>query len=248
MKDSLDYLINIKSVDLRIGDRVLINNLDLSLKKGTRIGIIGPSGCGKTSLLRSIVNKSLNKESSSKRFEIVSKCIGYVPQEVGILPWYSLGMNFNIFSSHIENGGKKTWFDYIFSNFDLIGLEDNFPKQLSGGELQRAILACALGSRPELYCVDEPLTEVGLGQKWKILEFWSNLIFDSNSSLIIVSHDIDTLLFLSDEILILGGDHLSPVSLTSKFDLTIESHPREPRDLKNSFYTDIRNSIINTTY
>lgn len=243
--EGVPILIDIRSANLCVGDRVLIRDLSLTLHRGMRIGLTGPSGCGKTTLLRSIVGRKLSVFSSAQRFDLNYSRVGYVPQRGGMLPWFSLGRNLHILA---PPSADSVWCEEVLDLMELSHVSNSFPDQLSGGESQRARLACAIVSQPVLCCADEPLTEVGLQQKWRLLERWSGEISRRNASLILVSHDVDTLIYLCDEIIILGGSHNAPSGVVSRVEVITTPHPRKPTHLTDSSLESIRKQMVATLY
>ena len=189
-------LVEISNTDIKKFGIELFLNFSLSIKRNERIGITGPSGCGKTTLLEYILNQKINGVSSNGIESTNDINISYVPQNQGLLPWYSLHRNMELHCSderHIKN---------ILSDLGLSNVSNSFPNELSGGEYQRAILGLAILNNPDLYIADEPLTQLDISSKWNYLEYWSKYISDRNASLLIVSHDIETLIFMCNKILI----------------------------------------------
>lgn len=225
-------IIDIKQLILRFDKIILLNNFNLEIKKNKRIGLTGPSGCGKTTLIKGIIEHSFPNGSNFNTFYRSEKIkIGYVPQNNGLLPWFTLKKNFEIFSQ--KNISLIPEITNIFKLNDCI---NSFPKNISGGEHQRALIACSILSNPDLYIADEPLTEVDMQKKWLILQYWSNIIKEQSASLIVVSHDIDTLIYLCDEIIILSD---KPSSILKSINIQGE-HPRDYQVILNS---KIRNEI-----
>jgi len=227
--------IEIIKLDLRIKELLLLEDFHLVLEQGKRIGITGPSGCGKSTLLKSILE---NKTPQGTTFEIFSVNnisdsfkIGYLPQTSGLLPWFSLRKNLSIFSNNSQLREE------VLNIMELSNNLDSFPHQLSGGEQQRALLACNITLSPQLFLADEPLTEIDILRKWKLLFYWSSKIKAFNSSLLIVSHDIDTLLFMCDEIIMLSD---KPSRIIKKVEINSVSHPRCKDDLLSQSFIEHR--------
>lgn len=240
-------LVDIEGVRLRIADRTLIEDFTLQLEGGERIGLTGPSGSGKTTMLRSIVGRQLTAGSTADRFELAPCRVGYVPQRGGLLPWYSVRRNLKVFIP-LDEGNKEKWCEEVLTYTELEHIHATFPDQLSGGELQRARLACAFAAKPSLFCADEPLTEVGLQQKWRLIERWSTEMNRTSAALILVSHDLDTLLYLCDIVLILSGTAGQPAKTIATVDVPRRSHPRNLADLKSPEFERLRRMMIDTLY
>lgn len=210
-------LIEIRKLNLQLEKVLLMNEFNFILNKNERIGITGPSGCGKSTFIKSLIK---NKFPSGSKIDTYIKVnplkSSYIPQNSGLLPWFSLKENIFIFSKD----EKKI--DIITETFNLKNSLHNFPSQLSGGEYQRATLLTAIINNPTLFIADEPLTELDLSNKWHLLHYWSNFMKQKHSSLILVSHDIETLLYLCDKIIVLSD---KPSKVISEIEIK-EKHPR----------------------
>ncbi len=124
--------------------------------------------------------------------------VSYAPQRHGLLPWYTVGKNFDILSRVVDT--KSDWL-HTAHTFGVHHTTEAYPDSLSGGEYQRVVLAAALASQPECMIVDEPLTGVDIDAKYRILQvLYSYLRVTSERTLLLVSHDVDTLLLLCDRI------------------------------------------------
>lgn len=236
------FVIDIKNATISIDNRKLFENFNFQLKEGTRTGITGPSGCGKTTLLRSIVKRGLNVELSADYFKITDAPIAYIPQEGGLLPWYTISKNLQIYKGDGELSLNK-----IEEISEITHLLDKFPEEMSGGEIQRAKLASALASTPKLICADEPFTEMGLKQKWRIIDKWSKIMHETSSSLLLVSHDIDLLMFLCDNIYILGGDLNSPIQILKRININT-LNPKNLSWLHEKNFQTLRKEVVDSVY
>lgn len=238
MRTNIEKIVRIEQATIGNADRILFKNFNLAVDTGKRIGITGPSGCGKTTLLRKIVSRG--KGISYRLFEINTDRIGYVPQQHSLMPWYNLQANLEV----VQYGAD---FDEILRTVEASDLKLKYPSQMSGGELQRSKLAFAMSINPKLYCVDEPLTEVSLKQKWRIAEKWSIKMAVDNAALILVSHEIDLLLFLCDEVLIVdvNEDGFAEVQSILKIDAT---NPRTISFLNHEEFLTKRKEMTNALY
>jgi ABC-type nitrate/sulfonate/bicarbonate transport system ATPase subunit len=236
-------LITISDLSLVLAEVELLRGFNLTVPKGGRVGITGPSGCGKSTLLRSVLNRRLPPGSKYESFRVDlqgRQRVSYVPQSGGLIPWFSLLRNLQSFA---PDGVRSRQFDSRFREIldvvDLSYRSGSFPDELSSGEIQRALVACGLLLQPGLFVADEPLTEVDLRRKWRLLEYWSTCIRDWGSALLLVSHDIDILLYLCDDIIVLDG---RPASTVFRFDFTT-SHPRDEKHLFSEVANEIRRAL-----
>ncbi len=228
-------IFKIKNLNLVIDNHNLLNQFSFDFLKGERVGLTGPSGCGKSTFIKSIINNSFPKKSTYDFFSNNSIIISsYIPQNNGLLPWFSLKKNLSIFS-------KDTSFtENVVEHFSLKNSLYNFPHQLSGGEYQRATLANALINKPDLYIADEPLTELDITNKWKLLSFWSKHILNTNASLLLVSHDIETLSYLCDRIIVLSDKP----SIIIKEIVIYSQHPRNLDFLVSTEFIDAKKELL----
>jgi len=228
-------VLTISALNIVIENKQLLANFCLQINRGERIAITGPSGCGKSTLLKAIISGKFPSGSSVKAFLKSSKeNYAYAPQKEGLSPWFSLKKNISIFN--LDNQFAEN----IIEKFGLKSILSNFPNQLSGGEYQRSTLATALVSKPNFLIADEPFTELDLPTKWKMLEFSSSYISKNQATLLLVSHDPDTLLYLSDRIIILSD---KPSKIEAEIKLPT-SHPRKVDYLTSEEFNDAKKILL----
>jgi len=184
----------------------LVDNINFTINKGERLGIIGPSGSGKSLTLKAILgilpeNLSL-KDTSSIHIKIekkFNKNISLIPQnpQINLNPLITIGQqlyeSIQVIDSHSNNKKRvahcKKWLERVgFQNPDRIYL--SYPHELSGGQLQRVIIAIALCQKPALILADEPTTALDPILQNQILNLLFNLADDLQAGVIIISHDI----------------------------------------------------------
>lgn len=185
-----------------------LKNISLSVRKGEFLSIIGPSGCGKTTLLRLIAG--LDRPEAGKitlegrEITAPGPQRGYVFQQGSLFPW--LTVEKNIASGLKARGVYQEHKGDVAHFIDLIGLngfEKSYPHQISGGMAQRVAIARALINRPAALLLDEPMgaldafTRADLQDK--LLELWEK----NGTTMILVTHDVDEAVYLSDRIVIM---------------------------------------------
>lgn len=219
-------LLDIQNLRLVLNGRVLCEGLGITVHENERVGLTGPSGCGKTTLLRSISEKGPPPGSTSDRFSRTEHSISYVPQDGGLCPWFDMQRNIDIVRP--PSADVKAWNARVKSvtrSLDIEDVKHQFPHRLSGGEKQRWRLARALAVMPSLLVIDEPLTEVPLELRWRILQQWSADMAARRAGLLLVSHDIDVLVYMCDRIVVLNG---KPATAHAEETITAP-HPRPVR-------------------
>ncbi|MDR0330241.1 MAG: ABC transporter ATP-binding protein [Chitinispirillales bacterium] len=185
-----------------------LRDVSLSVKRGEFVSIIGSSGCGKTTLLRMIAGLDAPESGelvlNGERIARPSQKLGYVFQQGSLFPWQTVEQNI---SAGLKARGVykerkadvKTYIELI----GLTGFEKSFPHQISGGMAQRVAIARALINNPAVLLLDEPmgaldsLTRADI--QCKLLELWKK----RNTTMVLVTHDVDEAIFLSDRIVIM---------------------------------------------
>lgn len=183
----------LKNVFVDYDGNPVLNNVELEIKEGEFIAIVGQSGCGKTTLLNTI-SGFITYQGEIKR---PSK-IGIVFQNYAVFPWLSVKNNI---SFGLEHNNKVV--EHYLKMIDLKDKKDNYPFELSGGQIQRVALARTLASNPDLILMDEPYGALDVYtrdkmQKW-LLDIWK----DERKTIVFVTHSIDEAIFLADRVFIL---------------------------------------------
>ncbi len=181
----------------------ILKDVNLTIDEGDFIGIIGPNGGGKTTLLKLLMGMLTPHTGHIKVFnkdpkEIRDK-IGYVPQSYNIdksfpittLEVVLLGMltrsRFGFFSKKLKDEAKTL--------LDLLGLKNFIYKpfgKLSGGQIQRALIARALISDPQILILDEPIANIDIASQKNILNLLTNT--EKKRTILMVSHDLQTII------------------------------------------------------
>ncbi|AMV70547.1 ABC transporter ATP-binding protein [Desulfuromonas carbonis] len=229
-----------KSFQVNGDEIVALEQVDLAIEPGEFVSIVGSSGCGKSTLLRIVAGLETSSAGSVRLGDktIFSPSLerGMVFQEHRLLPWLTVVEN-------VAFGlGRKLTVEQqrsVDEHIELVGLEKfarAYPDQLSGGMAQRAAIARALVTRPELLLLDEPfgaldaLTRIQMQEE--ILRIWEV----EKTTMVLVTHDIDEAIFLGDRVVIMSSrpgtiKKILPVNL-----------PR-PRDRSSYDFVQIRKEI-----
>ncbi|MDD2368024.1 MAG: ABC transporter ATP-binding protein [Sulfuricurvum sp.] len=192
-------MLNIDIRSKKYSEKNILQNIQFSLKEGTFLSIIGPSGCGKTTLLKLISSLDIDFEGS---INMDAKSIGMMFQEPRLLPWLTVRENIAVVK-------KIAAPEAIKELLRMVGLEhtlDMYPKNLSGGMARRVSLVRAFINRPKLILLDEPFVSL---DKPTSLALQNDLMLfckSFNPAVILVTHDLDEAIALSQKILFLGGE------------------------------------------
>ena len=198
--------LEIDKLSKRYSKNSILNNISFKIKKGDIVSIVGPSGSGKTTLLKCISGLcdvdtgSINLNSKQlERLEPNQRNIAYVFQESPLFPHLTVNQNI-IFNLKLFDREKL---NFIIEKINIGHIKNRYPHEISGGENQRVSVARSLIRNPDLLLMDEPFSNLDLYIKDKLKELVFELISELNTTTIIVNHDIQDSLEISDRILIL---------------------------------------------
>ena len=187
----------------------IIKDLTFSVKKGELISFLGESGSGKTTFLKCLAGlEGINAGSISLNSNFLNNEKTFVkPQKRKIcfvFQDYPLFPHLNLFDNIVFNLEKKyhSKIEYILKLTGLQFLVERFPHEISGGEQQRACIARALIREPELLLLDEPFSNLDSTIKESMKEEIFKIVKETNTTTILVTHDINDALNISDRILI----------------------------------------------
>ena len=187
---------------------VALQGVSLSIAAGELVSLVGPSGCGKSTLLRLIAG--LDGCSSGQVHvgdELVTRPSahrGLVFQDPNLFPWLSVRRN--IEAGLVARGVLRQQRPEVGKFLRLVGLEDfsnNYPHQLSGGMAQRVALARALVNHPKVLLLDEPLGALDAFTRMRMQDEVLRLWEARNTTSMLVTHDIDEAIYMSDRIVIM---------------------------------------------
>ena len=193
-------LIKISNLEVKYGSKFVLKNMNLSLKAGEIVTIVGPNGSGKTTLFKAILG---TVPISKGTIEVKPNLrIGYVPQQLKIdqtLP-ITVERFLKLSNINFEKSLDKT--ELILGSKDLLDVQIN---SLSGGEMQRVLLARALINDPQVLLLDEAtrgLDQPGVAAFYRKIE---NIRKSTNCAILMISHDLHVVMSSSDRVICVNG-------------------------------------------
>lgn len=231
-----------EQVSFRIMQKELISNLSFSIDTGESLILLGRSGSGKTTTLK-LINSLINptegriivegRSTSDWNTIKLRRTIGYVIQEIGLFPHFTVAQNIGLVPSllHWESDRIQA---RVCELLDLMGMKpdqfcDRYPHQLSGGQKQRVGVARALAADPPILLMDEPFGALDPITRLELQQQLHQLRSQLGKTLIFVTHDIQEALFLGTRIGLMEYGKL--VSLGTPEEFRQCEHPEAKRFL-----------------
>jgi nitrate/nitrite transport system ATP-binding protein len=198
--------------ELPRGDKyIALSNIELKIQQGEFVSLIGHSGCGKSTLLNMIAG--LDRPSTGGVVLEGRQVTGPGPdrmvvfQNYSLLPWLTVRQNITLAVDRVlRNLPKGERRGIVEHHIDLVGLRhaaDKKPAELSGGMKQRVAIARALSIRPKVLLLDEPFGALDALTRGNLQEQLMKICEESQITCVMVTHDVDEALLLSDRIVML---------------------------------------------
>lgn len=209
-------MLELKNIKKSYDGVTILENINLDIKDGEIVSILGPSGCGKTTLLNMILGIT---DCNEGQIIFDGKDITNIPMEKRgfniVFQDYALFPNLNVYKNIVyglrnnRNISTKEEVDELINLLELKPHLDKKIDQLSGGQKQRVALARTLVMKPEILLLDEPLSALDGVIKESIKDRIKTIAKEFNLTTIIVTHDPEEALTLSDRVMILNEGGVS---------------------------------------
>jgi bicarbonate transport system ATP-binding protein len=236
------------------GPNTVIQNISLTVQQGEFICIIGHSGCGKSTLLNTLSGFATPTQGTVTMGGVTITKPGpdrmVVFQNYSLMPWLTAYDNVYLaLDSVFPNKSKSEKDRIVQENLTMVGLGDAMqkkPPQLSGGMRQRVAIARAFCLKPEVMILDEPFGALDAITKEEMQEEVAQIAMDYNSTVLMVTHDIDECLFLADRLVMMTEGPAAGIGEI------LEIPFERPRDreqiLEDPRYYDLRNRALEFLY
>jgi NitT/TauT family transport system ATP-binding protein len=221
----------------RAGETLALKNLDLAVRDGEFCSIVGPSGCGKSTLL-AIISGLL--QPTEGRLLLDGERLGGPDGRVGILlqkdhlfEWRTVLENAEL-GLEIRGTGTaeaRQRAQQLLKTYGLGGFEQSYPHQLSGGMRQRVALIRTLATDPDILLLDEPFSALDYQTKLILERDVHRIIRQSGKTALLVTHDIEEAVSMSDRVIVLSG---RPAQVRSVYEIALtmdeQRNPLNSRD------------------
>lgn len=184
------------------GEKIVFDNFSAEFKDGKVTAVMGSSGIGKTTLLNCIAKLT---DYDGEIAGVGSSA--YVFQEDRLIPDKTVYDNIDFVMQTEDADERKKRIKNALSVTELLSEAFRYPSELSGGQRKRVSLARAFASGRDLMLLDEPLSSLDIGLKFRIFDVMKRVFKSDSKTVIMVTHDVDEALTLADEIVIIdkGG-------------------------------------------
>ena len=195
----------VRDLTISYGGEPVLEAVNLTVEEGRFVSLVGPSGSGKSSLLRAVIGLQ-QPLSGTVETNLARSQLGLLFQDDALLPWktardnVALGLAFNGMERNKALAEAEAWLERL----GLAGFGDRFPRHLSGGQRKRVALAQVLAMKPRLILMDEPFASLDAIVRARVVKDVVALVERESISVLLVTHDLEEALSLSDEVYLLS--------------------------------------------
>ena len=237
------------------GPFIALDNINLKIRKGEFVSLIGHSGCGKSTVLNIVAGLLQATRGGcvldGHEVDAPGPERAVVFQNHALMPWLTVYENVELAVQQVfrKSMSKKERRDWILHNLELVNMAhavDKRPGEISGGMAQRVGIARALAMKPTVLLMDEPFGALDALTRAHLQDSLMKIQQDLNSTVIMITHDVDEAVLLSDRIVMMTNGPAATIGEELQIELprprnrvTLANHPQ---------YVDYRQSVLSFLY
>ena len=248
MPNEKDPLFEVREISKDYQNLHVLEKISFEVYPHEVVAIIGPSGCGKSTLLRIISGLMLPSEGKilchGRELQGLMPNMCMVFQTFALYPWMTVKENIEIVlkAARVSTEEMERQTKEAIELIGLVGFEDSYPREISGGMKQRVGIARALVRKPEMLFMDEPFSEVDAFTaevlRAELIKIWSNEKLGLKS-ILFVSHDVQEVAYMADRIVVLAKN---PATVQK----VIENKMSRPRDYRSPEFLKLVEELHDT--
>ncbi len=259
-----DCIVKVEALHTRFGNHVVHRDINLCIHRGEVLTLVGGSGSGKTTLLRQMLGLEVPTQGRVQLFglsrqncsidqlkNIRNRC-GVLFQQGALFSALTVFDNIALPLRELHTLDERTIHDLVMVKLELVAISaehaNKMPADLSGGMIKRIALARALALDPELLFLDEPTAGLDPELSESFVELILTLRSEMNLSMVMITHDLEPLIALSDRIAVLSDQHVVAIgTLTEIFENThpfvksffkgVSNLQKQPKDKEETWKT-----------
>ena len=221
-------MISLEGIFHNYKEKEILKNLNLKIEDNQLTCLLGGSGCGKTTILRLIagleiptkgkiyISSKLVTENKTILVPPHKRNIGFVFQDLALWPHFTVYKNI---AFGLKERNKKNIESTVFKMLEFFGLEkhsNKYPHQLSGGQKQLVAISRSLVLKPKILLMDEPLANLDVKLKRKILEYIKSLKEKFDLTIVYVTHDHREAFSIADKIIVMDEGTIEEIGTTKE--------------------------------
>lgn len=233
--------LHIEGLSAAFDGQPILSDVSFDVEEGAFVSILGPSGCGKSTILNILAGVVTPQSGTitvdGQPLRQPGEHFAYMPQEDLLLPWKTIMDNVCLYGTiHKQKAQAREKAQALFPVFGLQGYEQAYPDELSGGMRQRAAFLRTALCHADILLLDEPFGALDVITRSDMQDWLATMRSQLGKTILLVTHDIDEAIYLSDKILILNG---RPASIKQEIVLTEQPRSREWLYAQGALRTDI---------
>lgn len=245
-------VVEMLNVSVMLGGTDVLDDISMHVAEGEFVSILGPSGAGKTTILR-LLTGALRQDRGAitcngRPLAQYQQGFAFMPQRDALLPWCRIldNLTLGLEVQGMARNDARARVLPLLNDFGLTGFEQHYPAQLSGGMRQRAALLRTIVQARPVQLLDEPFGALDALTRAHLQEEVMRIHSALNNTVIMITHDVDEAVLLSDKIVMLTVGPLATVGEVLHVELP---RPRDRLALANDAdYNNYRQAVLRFLY